>query len=127
MRRGLLLYGFGLIFYEIWAGSILPYYGGMFIVAAFLFTLPTVALAAIGVVAALIGAGIQRSLSPALQEEEARHHGLRLHYQLIDLDGAVRGTGRRGCTGWRSGSRRKRPVSEFGFALSSSELPCATI
>jgi shikimate dehydrogenase len=34
----------------------------------------------------LIGAGIQRSLSPALQEEEARHHGLRLHYQLIDLD-----------------------------------------
>ncbi len=34
----------------------------------------------------LIGAGIQRSLAPALQEEEARHHGLRLHYQLIDLD-----------------------------------------
>ena len=33
----------------------------------------------------LIGAGIQRSLAPALQEEEARHHGLRLHYQLIDL------------------------------------------
>jgi len=33
----------------------------------------------------LIGAGIQRSLSPALQEEEARQHGLRLHYQLIDL------------------------------------------
>jgi shikimate dehydrogenase len=39
----------------------------------------------------LIGSGIQRSLSPALQEEEARHHGLRLHYQLIDLDGAERG------------------------------------
>jgi len=39
----------------------------------------------------LIGAGIQRSLSPALQEEEGRHHGLRLHYQLIDLEGA--GTG----------------------------------
>lgn len=36
----------------------------------------------------LIGAGIQRSLSPALQEEEARHHGLRVHYQLIDLDEA---------------------------------------
>jgi shikimate dehydrogenase len=34
----------------------------------------------------LIGAGIQRSLSPLLHEEEARHHGLRLHYQLIDLD-----------------------------------------
>lgn len=34
----------------------------------------------------LIGSGIQKSLSPALHEEEARHHGMRLHYQLIDLD-----------------------------------------
>lgn len=41
----------------------------------------------------LIGAGIQRSLSPALQEEEARHHGIRLHYQLIDLDASSRGAG----------------------------------
>ena len=39
----------------------------------------------------LIGAGIQRSIAPALHAEEARHHGLRLHYQLIDLDAA--GTG----------------------------------
>lgn len=39
----------------------------------------------------LIGAGIQRSLSPHLQEEEARHHGLRMHYQLIDLDRSGRG------------------------------------
>ena len=30
----------------------------------------------------LIGAGIQRSMSPFLQEEEGRHHGLRVHYQL---------------------------------------------
>jgi shikimate dehydrogenase len=34
----------------------------------------------------LIGAGIQRSLTPAMHEEEARCHGVRLHYQLIDLD-----------------------------------------
>jgi shikimate dehydrogenase len=34
----------------------------------------------------LVGAGIQLSMTPAMQEEEARHHGLRLHYQLIDLD-----------------------------------------
>lgn len=34
----------------------------------------------------LIGSGIQRSLSPALHEEEASHHGLRVHYQLIDVD-----------------------------------------
>ncbi len=38
------------------------------------------------VLCGLIGAGIQRSLTPAMQEAEARHHGLRLHYQLIDLD-----------------------------------------
>jgi shikimate dehydrogenase len=34
----------------------------------------------------LIGSGIQRSLTPAMHEEEARHHGLDAHYQLIDLD-----------------------------------------
>lgn len=34
----------------------------------------------------LIGAGIQRSLTPAMQEEEARAQGMRLHYQLIDLE-----------------------------------------
>ena len=34
----------------------------------------------------LIGAGIQLSLTPAMQMEEASHHGLRMHYQLIDLD-----------------------------------------
>ena len=39
----------------------------------------------------LIGAGIQRSLAPALHEQEGRHHGLRLHYQLIDLDAAGAG------------------------------------
>jgi shikimate dehydrogenase len=39
----------------------------------------------------LIGAGIARSLTPAMQEEEARAQGLRLHYQLIDLDKAGQG------------------------------------
>jgi shikimate dehydrogenase len=39
----------------------------------------------------LIGAGIQRSLTPAMQEEEARAQGLRLHYQLIDLDKSGQG------------------------------------
>jgi shikimate dehydrogenase len=33
----------------------------------------------------LIGEGIQGSRSPALHEEEARHHGLTLRYELIDL------------------------------------------
>ena len=36
----------------------------------------------------LIGAGIQRSLTPAMHEEEAHAQGLALHYQLIDLDAA---------------------------------------
>ena len=33
----------------------------------------------------LVGEGIGQSLSPSLHEEEARCHGLKLHYQLIDL------------------------------------------
>lgn len=39
----------------------------------------------------LIGGSIQRSMSPALHEEEGRHHGLRVHYQLIDLEAARAG------------------------------------
>lgn len=50
-------------------------------------TLPLAHKALVG----LIGAGIQRSLTPALHEAEARHHGLRLHYQLIDLDRGATG------------------------------------
>jgi shikimate dehydrogenase len=38
----------------------------------------------------LIGEGIQGSRSPALHEQEARHLGLSLHYQLIDLAQARR-------------------------------------
>ncbi len=48
---------------------------------------PTVAVPARALVG-LIGAGIQRSLTPAMHEAEAAEHGLRLHYQLIDLDQA---------------------------------------
>ncbi len=36
--------------------------------------------------AGLIGSGIGGSLTPAMQVEEAARHGLRLHYQPIDLD-----------------------------------------
>ena len=39
----------------------------------------------------LIGAGITRSLTPALHEEEARQHGIKLHYQLIDVERHVQG------------------------------------
>lgn len=49
---------------------------------------PAPAQAGRKVLVGLIGAGIQRSLTPAMHEQEAREHGLRLHYQLIDLDRA---------------------------------------
>ena len=64
----------------------------------------------------LIGAGIQRSLSPALQEEEARHHGLRLHYQLIDLEAA--GVGVDALPGLMSAAR------VMGFAGLNITFPC---
>ena len=64
----------------------------------------------------LIGAGIQRSLSPALQEEEARHHGLRLHYQLIDLDPA--GVGVEALPGLIAAARI------MGFAGLNITFPC---
>lgn len=64
----------------------------------------------------LIGASIQRSLSPALQEEEARHHGLRLHYQLIDLDPA--GVGAEALPGLVSAARI------MGFAGLNITFPC---
>ena len=41
VRRGLALYGGGLLLDMIWPGTILPYYGAMFVVAAVLFTLRT--------------------------------------------------------------------------------------
>jgi shikimate dehydrogenase len=39
----------------------------------------------------LIGSGISRSLTPAMHEVEASAQGLRLHYQLIDLERSTRG------------------------------------
>jgi uncharacterized protein len=51
-RRGLVLYAFGMAFDFIWPGTILPYYGAMFLLAAGLFTLRTRWLITIGAVAA---------------------------------------------------------------------------
>ena len=64
----------------------------------------------------LIGAGIQRSLSPALQEEEGRHHGLRIHYQLIDLEPA--GVGNEALPGLIGAAR------VMGFAGLNITFPC---
>lgn len=64
----------------------------------------------------LIGAGIQRSLTPAMQEEEARAQGLRLHDQLIDLD--RRGLGPEALPGLLDAART------IGFAGLNITFPC---
>jgi len=64
----------------------------------------------------LIGSGIQRSLTPRMHEEEARHHGLSLHYQLIDLDAT--GSGVEALPGLISAART------MGFAGLNITYPC---
>ncbi|MEI6401853.1 MAG: DUF418 domain-containing protein [Actinomycetota bacterium] len=54
-RRGLLLYAAGMVIDWIWPGTILPYYGVLFLLAAVLFTLRTRWVAAVGS-AAMLGA-----------------------------------------------------------------------
>jgi uncharacterized protein len=59
LRRGLLLYSFGLLIEWIWNGTILFYYGAFFIVGALIFAWRTWAIGCVGAVSALIGAGVQ--------------------------------------------------------------------
>jgi shikimate dehydrogenase len=68
------------------------------------------------VLVGLVGAGIQRSLSPAMHEEEARAQGVPLHYQLIDLD--RRGLDARALPGLLDAART------FGFAGLNVTFPC---
>jgi uncharacterized membrane protein YeiB len=53
VRRGVLLYAGGMLFDFIWPGTILPFYGAMFIIAAGLFTLRSRWVLAIGALAAV--------------------------------------------------------------------------
>jgi uncharacterized protein len=59
VRRGLLLYGFGLLYDMIWRGTILPYYGAMFVIGAALITVRIRWLLAIGASAAVSAAAIR--------------------------------------------------------------------
>jgi uncharacterized protein len=59
VRRGTLLYAFGYLLDWIWPGTILFYYGALFVVAAALFTLRTRWLVVIGAAAAVAAAGLQ--------------------------------------------------------------------
>jgi len=58
LRRGLALFLFGWFVNHHWPGSILPYYGALFMLAAGLFALPSLAVLAIGMTAAVAGAAI---------------------------------------------------------------------
>lgn len=55
VRRGLLLYAGGLLFDFVWPGTILPFYGAMFVLAAVMFTLRIRWIVLIGTVAATAG------------------------------------------------------------------------
>lgn len=59
VRRGLVLYVVGLLLDEIWPGTILPYYGVMFMLSAGMFTWRTRTLAGVGGIAALAGAALR--------------------------------------------------------------------
>lgn len=59
VRRGLLLYGIGLVFDMIWPGTILPFYGAMFVLAALLVMVRSRWVLAIGAVVAAAGAAIR--------------------------------------------------------------------
>ncbi|CAN5657883.1 heparan-alpha-glucosaminide N-acetyltransferase domain-containing protein [soil metagenome] len=58
VRRGLVLYAGGLLLDTIWNGTILPFYGVMFAVGAALFTLASRWVLAVGLLAAVAGAGL---------------------------------------------------------------------
>ncbi len=59
VRRGSLLYVGGLLLDEIWRGTIIPFYGGMFVIAAALFTLRSRWVLAVGFGAAIAGWSIR--------------------------------------------------------------------
>lgn len=55
VRRGVLLYAGGLLFDFVWPGTILPFYGAMFVLAALMFTMRIRWVVLIGVAAAVAG------------------------------------------------------------------------
>jgi uncharacterized protein len=59
VRRGVVLYVGGLFLDEVWPGTIIPYYGAMFAIAALLFTLRSRWIVVVGTAAALAGWGLR--------------------------------------------------------------------
>jgi uncharacterized protein len=66
-RRGVLLYATGYFLNWIWDGTIIFYYGAMFVVAAIILPLRSRWLAAIGVTSAVAAAGIQWWVTDAIE------------------------------------------------------------
>lgn len=64
----------------------------------------------------LIGRGIQHSMTPAMQEQEAREHGIRLYYQLIDLAGPAAGE--------QDLAQLVQALRTIGFAGFNVTFPC---
>lgn len=58
IRRGVLLYAAGYLFNWIWPGTILFYYGALFVIAGLIFTLRSVWIGALGIAAAVAAASI---------------------------------------------------------------------
>jgi len=84
LRRGVLLYTVGLLLDEIWPGTIIPFYGAMFVIAAALFTLRGRWIALIGLAAALTGWSIR------LWRFEQQQDGLSTSWLTSPGDGSVR-------------------------------------
>jgi uncharacterized membrane protein YeiB len=59
VRRGAILYVGGLLLDEVWPGTIIPFYGAMFVLAAFMFTLRSRWIATIAIGAVLAGWAIR--------------------------------------------------------------------
>jgi uncharacterized membrane protein YeiB len=59
VRRGVLLYTGGLVLDRIWPGTIIPFYGAMFVVAAGIFTWRARWVIALGAAAALTGSALR--------------------------------------------------------------------
>ena len=75
VRRGLLLYTGGLLFDFVWPGTILPFYGAMFVLAALMVTLRIRWIALIGVAAAVAGWSIRcRHIPAGLRSDDGLLH-----------------------------------------------------
>jgi len=85
VRRGVLLYTGGLVLEEIWPGTIIPFYGAMFVAAAAMFTWRSRWILVVGLVSALAGWAIR------IWRYRQRDDGISTEWLTDPGDGSVRG------------------------------------